>query len=47
MPLVAYAALHVMHLDRFPADDRGELPASVKTAPNGILSWHDGFMGGK
>jgi hypothetical protein len=45
--VLAYAALHVLQLDRFPGDDRGTLPPSVRTAPNGILSWHDGFMGGK
>lgn len=45
--VLAYAALHVLRWDRFPDDDRGELPTSVRTAPGGILSWHDGFMGGK
>ena len=45
--VLLYAGLHVTRMDRFPDDDRGELPASVRTAPGGILSWHDGFMGGK
>lgn len=45
--LLAYAGLHVTHNDRLPDEERGELPASVRTAPGGILSWHDGFMGGK
>lgn len=45
--VLAYAALHVLHMDRLPGDDRGELPPSVRSAPGGILSWHDGFMGGK
>jgi hypothetical protein len=45
--VLAYAALHVMGLDRFPDDERGEVPASVRTAPGGVLSWHSGFMGGK
>lgn len=42
-----WALLHGLGADRFPDDDRGELPASVRTAPGGILMWHDGFMGGK
>jgi hypothetical protein len=45
--VLAYAGLHTFHLDRFPDDERGEVPASVRTAPGGILSWHSGFMGGK
>lgn len=45
--VLLYAAMHVMHLDRFPDEERGELPASVRSAPGGILLWHDGFMGGK
>lgn len=45
--VLAYAALHALKLDRVPDEDRGDLPASVRTAPGGILSWHDGFMGGK
>lgn len=45
--VLAYAALHALGLDRFPDDDRGELPAEVRSAPGGILSWHTGFMGGK
>jgi hypothetical protein len=47
MLVLAYAALHVMRMDRFPDEERGELPTSVRSAPGGILSWHDGFMGGK
>ncbi|MCU0695728.1 MAG: hypothetical protein MUC96_04255 [Myxococcaceae bacterium] len=34
-------------LTRFPDEDRGEVPASVRLAPGGLLMWHDGFMGGK
>lgn len=45
--VLAWAALHVLGYDRFPEEDRGDLPASVRTAPGGILLWHDGFMGGK
>ncbi|MGV3621251.1 MAG: hypothetical protein ACO1OB_10560 [Archangium sp.] len=45
--VLAYAALHALNLDRFPDEERGELPASVRSAPRGILLWHDGFMGGK
>jgi hypothetical protein len=37
----------VVGLTRFPDEDRGEVPASVRLAPGGILMWHDGFMGGK
>jgi len=47
MLVLAYAALHVLRMDRFPDEERGELPTSVRSAPGGILSWHDGFMGGK
>ena len=45
--VLLYGGLHVARMDRVPQDERGELPASVRTAPGGILSWHDGFMGGK
>lgn len=45
--VLAYAALHTLRMDCFPDEERGELPTSVRTAPGGILSWHDGFMGGK
>ena len=45
--VLAWAALHAFGYDRFPDDDRGELPASFRTGPAGILLWHDGFMGGK
>ncbi|MCA3013236.1 MAG: hypothetical protein INH41_12650 [Myxococcaceae bacterium] len=37
----------LLGLNRFPSDDRGEVPASVRQAPGGLLMWHDGFMGGK
>ncbi|MBL9037893.1 MAG: hypothetical protein JNG84_05190 [Archangium sp.] len=47
MLVLAYAGLHAMGLDRFPDDERGALPATVRLAPAGILLWHDGFMGGK
>ena len=45
--LLFYAATHAFGWDRFPAEERGDVPASVRTAPGGILMWHDGFMGGK
>jgi hypothetical protein len=45
--VLLYGGLHVARLDRMPQEERGELPASVRMAPGGILSWHDGFMGGK
>ncbi|GMU61876.1 MAG: hypothetical protein IT380_25370 [Myxococcales bacterium] len=45
--VLAYAALHATGNDRFPDEERGEVPASVRTAPGGILMWHSGFMGGK
>ncbi len=45
--LLLYAGVHTLRLDRLPDEERGELPASVRTAPGGILLWHDGFMGGK
>lgn len=45
--VLAYAALHVLRLDRFPDEERGDLPQSVRLAPGGVLMWHDGFMGGK
>ena len=45
--VLAWALAHVLRLDRFDTDDRGSVPASVRTAPGGITSWHDGFMGGK
>ncbi|MEW5741132.1 MAG: hypothetical protein AB1938_19575 [Myxococcota bacterium] len=45
--VLAWAAMHVAGYGRFPDEERGEVPASVRTAPGGILSWHSGFMGGK
>jgi hypothetical protein len=45
--VLAYAAAHVFHMDVSPDEERGDLPASVRTAPGGIMTWHDGFMGGK
>jgi hypothetical protein len=45
--VLLYAGLHVTGADRFPNEERGEVPASVRSAPGGILLWHDGFMGGK
>lgn len=45
--LLLYALLHVTNLDRFPDEERGNVPANVRTAPGGILLWHTGFMGGK
>ncbi len=45
--LLLYAALHVSSCDRFPDDQRGNVPANVRNAPGGILLWHTGFMGGK
>ncbi len=45
--VLAYAALHSLGYDRFPDDERGDVPESVRMGPGGVLSWHDGFMGGK
>ncbi len=45
--LLVYAALHVGNCDRFPSEERGNVPPNVRTAPGGILLWHTGFMGGK
>lgn len=45
--LVLYAALHVTGCDQMTEDERGEVPASFRTAPGGLLLWHTGFMGGK
>ncbi len=45
--ILAYAALHALGADRFPDDERGDLPANVRRGPGGIMLWHDGFMGGK
>jgi hypothetical protein len=45
--VAAYVAAHSFGVDRFPDDERGELPATVRRGPAGILAWHDGFMGGK
>lgn len=45
--LMLYAALHVSNCDRLPDEERGDVPANVRTAPGGILLWHTGFMGGK
>ena len=45
--LVAYAAMQAFGFTRFPDDDRGKLPPSVRSAPGGLLLWHSGFMGGK
>lgn len=45
--LLAYTAIAVLGLGRFPDDDRGKLPPNVRSAPGGLLLWHSGFMGGK
>ncbi len=45
--VLAYAALHAMGADRFPDEERGDLPPTLRLAPGGIMTWHDGFMGGK
>ena len=45
--VLLYAGLHVLGFDRFPDEERGEVPQTVRLAPGGILTWHDGFMGGK
>ena len=45
--LLAYAALHAAGWDTLAQDERGAVPESVRHAPGGVLSWHDGFMGGK
>jgi len=45
--VVGYAVLHLTGNDRFPDDERGDLPADVTRTAGGILLWHTGFMGGK
>ncbi len=45
--LLLYAGMTAMGWDRAPDDERGEVPASVRMAPGGLLLWHSGFMGGK
>ncbi len=45
--VLAYAAIHAMGADRVPDEERGDLPRTVRLAPGGIMTWHDGFMGGK
>ncbi len=45
--VLAYAAIHAMGVDRVPDEERGDLPQTVRLAPGGIMTWHDGFMGGK
>lgn len=45
--VAVWALAHGLGFDRAPDEDRGELPATVRLAPGGILMWHDGFMGGK
>lgn len=45
--VLLWLALHLARLDRFPDDERGTVPPSVRTAPGGIMMWHSGFMGGK
>jgi len=45
--VLLYLTLHSLGLDRFPDDDRGTVPPSVRTAPGGIMTWHSGFLGGK
>lgn len=45
--VLAYAALHATGADRFPDDDRGDLPPTIAHTAMGILGWHTGFMGGK
>ncbi len=45
--MLLYAAMHALGADRMPDDERGDLPPTVRTAPGGIMTWHDGFMGGK
>ncbi|MBX7098396.1 MAG: hypothetical protein K1X89_11835 [Myxococcaceae bacterium] len=42
-----YAAANAFGWLRLESDDRGQVPESVRRGPGGILSWHDGFMGGK
>ena len=45
--VLLYAAANALGWTRIEADDRGEVPESVRRGPGGILMWHDGFMGGK
>jgi hypothetical protein len=45
--VLLYGVMHVTGKDRFEDEERGEVPASIRTAPGGIMTWHDGFMGGK
>jgi hypothetical protein len=45
--VLVYVALHALGADRFPDDDRGTVPPSVRTSPGGIMMWHGGFLGGK
>lgn len=45
--VLAYTAMSVLGVSRFPDDDRGKLPPNVRSAPGGLLMWHTGFMGGK
>ncbi len=45
--VLTYAGLHALGFDRFPDEERGEVPANVRRGPGGVQLWHTGFMGGK
>lgn len=45
--VLLYVVLHALGVDRFPDDERGTVPESVRTAPGGIMMWHSGYLGGK
>lgn len=45
--VLLYAAGSALGWMRFPDDERGTVPESVRKGPGGILMWHTGFLGGK
>ena len=45
--LLLWAAADATGVDRFPDEERGDLPRGVRGAAGGIFSWRQGFMGGK
>jgi hypothetical protein len=43
-----YAAANAFGWRLFDTDDeRGEVPAQVRSSPTGLLGWTGGYMGGK